>query len=141
MDGFIDWVMNALIGLFFAGMVGFIIAFVLPMSTKMTRTTYGIESLQDGSSMEGHFFLGCGSIEGEMKYIFYYKDEVGYKMAQIDVDDAVIKYSDRRKVVEIKEELTENWINLFGLDILEDNKYEIYVPNGTIRNDFNLDSK
>ena len=136
-----DFLTEVLLG----GIIGLILSLfvmlALPMDTEIKTYTYNIEALQDNSSISGSFFLGSGSIDGSMKYVFYYEDDGGFKMKQIDYDKAIIKYSSEIKVIKYKEEPTDNIINIFAVDICFSEKYEIFVPKGTIKNNYNLDAR
>tara|TARA_R110002020_G_scaffold381847_1_gene592758 strand:+ start:189 stop:692 length:504 start_codon:yes stop_codon:yes gene_type:complete len=134
---------NSLTGIVVGFLVGFTITFILPAETEVNIYNYDIETLQDNSSVSGDFFLGSGNIEGNMKYVFYYKTNGGFKMKQIDYDDVIIKYSETRKeVIEHKEEMvSDSWINNFAYDASTVLEYEVFVPKGTIRSNFNLDAQ
>lgn len=124
------------------GLIGILIAFALPAETEMTCVeTSQIVNLQDNNSVEGNFFLGTGYIEGEMKYVFYYQiDSTSFKMKQVSFYNAIIKYSDIPKVEKYINKPTDSKINLFALDN-EINNYIIYVPKGSIKNNYELDAK
>jgi len=102
-------------------------------------------SLQDGNTIEGAFFLGCGHINGVMKYSLYIRtDEGGIKMQQLPVDDTLI-YEDEESNPYILE------YNLWDVspsgDILSKSStdwweypyYELHVPLGTVIQEYNLD--
>ena len=149
--GFWEWVGCSFISLFGAALggllgilFGLMIAFALPAKMEVIDTQWNIESLQDGNSVNGNFLLGCGSVNGKMKYSFYYQYNDGYKMQQLDIDDVVVKYSDKTPVV-IEHKTTmvdpkKAFINYFAID---DNSktYDIYIPKGTIKTNYNLDAQ
>ena len=117
---------------------------MLPMKTVTKIDTYNIVSLQDNNSTNGSFFLGTGTIKGEMKYIFYYEENETYKMKQTDYKNTVIKYSDHAKVERYRQEAVKSFINWFALDDIhsESNmQFIIYVPKGTIKNSYMLDAQ
>jgi len=101
--------------------------------------------LQDNNSVSGSFFLGSGYINGEMKYVFYYETDGGYKMKQIDYDKALIKYTNETPKVETYREVqTDAFINKFSVYMSGcgcNNKNIIYVPKGTIKQNYNLDAQ
>lgn len=140
-DGIFEAIMVSIMGGFLGGFLGLILMVALPMKTKINIYTYNIEALQDNNSVSGSFFLGSGSIDGKMKYVFYYEIDGGFKMAQIDYNDAIIKYSDTVKAIRYKEEPTDDLINWFAVDICMSDTYEIFVPKGTIKNNYNLDAQ
>ena len=131
-----------LYGLFLGLIFGLITSFFLPNDTKPVVTTYQIECLQDNSNVSGSFFIGCGSVNNRMKYTYYYDcGDSTYVLEQIDVDDVKIKYTNEKPYVDkIKYKQTDNWINLFSFE-LRNPTYIIYVPKGSIMNNYNLDTK
>ncbi len=137
------FVSNLLTGISVGFIVGFLVTIMLPAETEVNIYNYDIETLQDNNSVNGEFFLGSGSVEGKMKYVFYYKTNGGFKMKQIDYEDAIIKYSEtRRGVIEHREEMiSDSWINNFAYDLEKVIEYEIYVPKGTIRSNYKLDAQ
>lgn len=135
------------VGLIFGMIVGAVIAFALPGETRFKKDTYAIESMQDGSNISGHFFLGSGSIGEEMKYTFYYQTKNGgYKMKQVNHEDAEIFYSSAApKAIYLTKEYTDSWVNWFALErgiaCGCSGKWEIYIPEGSIKHEYNLDAE
>lgn len=128
---------------FFAGfMLGIFVPIALPTESIPVTKTYNIECLQDNSNVSGSFFIGCGSVNNEMKYSYYYDcGDSTYVLEQIDVDDVKIKYTNEKPHIDkIKYKQTDNWINLFSFE-LRNPTYIIYVPKGSIMNNYNLDTK
>lgn len=132
-------------GLFIGLIIGFIIGLFIPKETKIIiDKTYYLECLQDGNSINGSFFLGCGSVNGKMVYTYYYQDGDCYKMDQIDYDNVSIKYSEGRPKIEILKEIKTDAIkNLFTtrLNCECENSTIIYIPKGLIKQSFNLDAQ
>ena len=139
----IDYIIMSMLGGLFGACVGFIIAIALPMQTYDKHYSLNIETLQDNNSVSGNFFLGCGQIEGKMKYVFYYEEKGLYRMMQLNYDLVQIKYSDTKPKVNITENYpTESIINYFAFDTdIFDKNYIIEVPKGTIKNNYNLDAQ
>jgi hypothetical protein len=98
--------------------------------------TYDIINIKDINSVSGNFFLGSGSINGTMKYIFYYKEKEYIKLKQIDYRDAVIRYSKKPKVTKWKSDFKWVWY-------YKESKtyYEINIPEGTIKQNYILDGE
>lgn len=141
LDDFLGYVFIIFSWGFFGAGIGFILMLALPADTKINTYTYKIEALQDNNSLSGDFFLGSGSVEGKMKYVFYYETDGGFKMAQVDYEDAIIKYSNEPKVIKHKEEHTDSFINWFAVDIFTITNYEIFIPKGAIKSNYNLDAQ
>lgn len=138
-----DYILFSFIGIFIGGIIGFLVAWMLPMDTYNKHSSFRIEALQDNNSVNGNFFLGCGQIEGEMKYVFYYEQAEGlYRMMQLDYDLVQIKYSDEPKINVTENYPSDAFINHFAIDMDAFHKtYIIEVPKGTIKNNYNLDAQ
>jgi len=141
-----DWYnypVRAVTGGIIGTLCGFLIALMLPMDIAHRKLSIEIVNLQDNSSISGNFFLGCGQINGEMKYVFYTKSNGLYKMEQIDYDVVQIRYSNGKPKVNITDwYITDSFINNFALDsYLGTNTYIIDVPEGSITNNFKLDAQ
>ena len=130
--------------IFMAALIGFGVAFILPMKTVTEIDTYNIVCLQDNNSTNGSFFLCTGTIKGEMKYVFYYEENGTYKMKQTDYNNTSIKYSETVKVERYRQEEVKAFINYFAIDDIfsESNmQFIIYVPKGTIKSNYSLDAQ
>lgn len=125
------------------GILGWGISLGIPAHLKTEVTTYEIVSLQDNQSVQGQFFLGSGVVDGTMKYSFYYEYGNGYKLAQLNPNNTTIIYDKNEpKCIEYKQVKNDDFINYFSCSMHEgDKEYEIYVPKGTIKNNFNLDAQ
>ena len=117
----------------------FIFGYSLPKTNHYERVD--IVSLQDGSSIEGGFFLGTGYIDGSMKYSFYEKSGEGFKLTQVDSKDTIV-YQSKEKPYAMRESGCDGnwqWIApcLYDSDIVT----EIHVPAGSIKENFVLDTE
>lgn len=105
-------------------------------TTEVTATS-SIVALNDGSLVEGRSgFLGSGYIEEEL-YYFYMKDagNGAYAMRKVPADRTFIYYTDDN----FRIETIERTYSLGCFYYPEDNIYYIYVPKGTITEDFIID--
>ena len=136
---FLFGILGALLG----GLIGLVIAFALPAKTEIVKTTYNLEALQDNNSVKGSFFLGSGQIEGKMKYVFYYENEGYYKLEQADYSEVKVKYSDEKPKAERfnRKNVKDAFINNFAIDCNCYQEYIIYVPKGTIKQNYSLDAQ
>jgi len=141
---FIGCFIGSIVGLIFALIVGVFVKDVHPewIETSVVKTI-NIMNIQDNSTTSGTFFLGCGSINGIMYYSYY--EVVGdneFKLCKLDVDVANIRYiseGEKPRIEQISRELSRdstNWGTWLG-----NPQYNIYVPNGSIHNNFNLDAQ
>lgn len=131
-----------LIALLIGALIGVVVAIVLPAKTEIVKTTYNLETLQDNNSVKSSFFLGCGQIDGKMKYVFYYERDGFYKLEQVDYEEVKVKYSDEKPKVERfnRKYVKDAFINNFAFDDNSYQEYIIYVPKGTIRQNYTLDA-
>lgn len=130
-------------GAILGGIIGLLIALSLPAKTEIVKTTYNLEALQDNNSVKGSFFLGSGQIEGKMKYVFYYEKDGYYKLEQADYEEVKVKYSDEKPKVERfnRNYVKDALINHFAIDLNSYQEYIIYVPKGTIKQNYSLDAQ
>tara|TARA_R110000782_G_C14630275_1_gene394341 strand:+ start:43 stop:546 length:504 start_codon:yes stop_codon:yes gene_type:complete len=132
-------------GLMFGCFIGFITAIALPTEVlkEDSPNIKELVSLQDGSSVSGNFFLGCGSINGSMKYTYYYEVEKDlFKMGRTDYDRVLIKYDSIPRLETFRYVQTDYWLNWFSIDLGQIKpQYIFHVPKGTIKNDYNLDAQ
>jgi hypothetical protein len=143
LNDLIDYITSSFIGILLGGALALIVAIMLPMDTYDKNYSLNIETLQDNNSVSGNFFLGCGQIEGKMKYVFYYEENGLYRMMQLDYNLVQIKYSDGKPKVNVTENYpSKAFINNFAIDLdAFDKTYIIEVPKGTIKNNYNLDAQ
>jgi len=138
-----DYLIVSFQALFIGAILGAVIAFTLPAKTEIVKTTYNLEALQDNNSVKGSFFLGSGQIEGKMKYVFYYENEGYYKLEQADYNEVKVKYSDEKPKAELfnRKNVKDAFINNFAIDCNCYQEYIIYVPKGTIKQNYTLDAQ
>ena len=144
-EDYYDW--QEIISLSFLNLLGsfsvsFLFALMIPTHTKIEKSNFELESLQDGSRINGQFFLGSGYINEKMKYSFYVSEENGYKLYSIDANNAHVKYTTKKPKLEMFEEVVnEDFINNFSIAIDLETSYIIYVPQGSILQNYVLDAQ
>lgn len=86
-----------LIPLFVSGMILLLCGMVSGMvndigwsETKREEVTVNIVSIEKSKTVEGTFFLGCGSVDGSMKYYWYEKTDKGYLLENTYASDCYI---------------------------------------------------
>lgn len=144
MDNEYIWgILFGFIGLLLGCLFGILVAVIIPSEMTTVKTTYKLESIQDNRSVNGSFFLGSGNINGSMKYVFYYEENGFYKMEQVDYSKVKIKYVDSNHIAERFDEIQSKdaFINNFSLGFTYCKGYIIYVPKGTIKNNYTLDAQ
>ena len=140
---FEDYILTSILAILIGGIIGTALAFVLPAKTEIVKTTYNLEALQDNNSVKGSFFLGSGQIEGKMKYVFYYERDGFYKLEQADYSKVKVKYSNEKPKAERfnRKNVKDAFINNFAIDCNCYQEYIIYVPKGTIKQNYSLDAQ
>ena len=104
--------------------------------TEKVLQSNEIISLKDNSTYKGSFFLGSGSIKNEPMFFYYKKVGKGFKLESIPTRKAIIIYSiESPKVEQIKYISNSKW------SINPRIRYNIYIPSGTIKTNFILDSE
>lgn len=104
------------------------------------ETVTPIVALEDNVASRGKFFLGTGTSKSDIYYYYMIDTERGYVMESVKAYDAYIKYDvDPRIVVESGRGFN-HWYNYIWA-IPTSTYYTIYVPEGTILNNYNIDLK
>ena len=87
-----------------------------------------IMSINRGSSVEGHFSLGSGTIEETSYYFYYYETDKGIKLGKVEADDTYIIETHEfiPAIYEVKEANTFSTYNI------------LYVPIGTVMTVYSL---
>jgi hypothetical protein len=117
---------------------------LIPDYTYKVAKTETLACLQDGNSTSGSFFLGCGTINGTMKYTYYAKDEDGYVLRQEVADEDVkIKYTNDVPHIDKLYPRLKNRSLIAKLTFfpLASVKTIFYIPQGSIKQDYTLDAK
>lgn len=151
-DEYNNWFVRTVVGLgvgFITAVVCFVIlcAILLIVDGSIDRPVKyseksSIVCLSDNLTTKGSFFLGCGQIDGKFKYAYYVKTDIGYKLKTCDASSATIVYSDKSPYVDrIYKCLSKD---SFWYDYVCEKKLKqiiIYVPKGSILNDYQLDAR
>jgi uncharacterized membrane protein YeaQ/YmgE (transglycosylase-associated protein family) len=125
------------------GCVGAMIAIFIPMQTEYKCVeVHNIVALQDNRNISGSFFLGCGRVDEHMVYYSYVEENGSFELKKFNVDNSLIRFSNQKPRVELWGHLPKKGsiINYFALD-LPCTKYIFYVPQGSIKQNFNLDAQ
>lgn len=142
MNGF-SWSKNFGIGMG----IGFGILFIIGMIILPSVPTYThkqsysdtpIYSLNDQSMISGQFFLGIGSINGQMTYVYYQNVNGGFQLKEVEARDVTI-YQD---------EDNNPFLRVYSEQLINDDtgkvvssdpiSYEFHIPGGSIVREFNL---
>lgn len=150
-----DWVdisLGAFVGAFFGAVMGFMVAMMAGLifySGHVTvERTVRLESLQDGSSVRGSFFLGSGVIDEVSVFTWYEQPQPGsYRQARADADSSTVHYTDGapRYIVHIEQIEGGSFWGTWGFrgDSGDEvnRTYDFYVPKGSVKSQYELDAK
>lgn len=118
-----------------------------------------IVALQDNSNTSGRFLLGSGTVNGSMYYCYYIDADDGYKYQQINTSDydvdVSIKYCNENETPHIEKydkytipTSSTKWGWVFNpvliapranQSVLSTQKIYIYLPKGTIDENYKVD--
>ena len=116
-----------------------LLATVLCESEEVIESSKELIALKDNSTIDGTFFLGSGSINGEMKYVAMVKDKNGYKMETYRIEDVYINEVDNNfRIEEIGYEFkNENMYLFFGN--IKNHTYRVYIPKDSVVQNYKID--
>jgi len=135
------------LGIVIGGLVGTIIAMIIPVDTEFKlEYSKNIVNLQDNNGASS--CLNNVIINGRMAYVFYYEENDYYVMATLPYNKVTIKYINTKKpmVEKYTEILSKKFLNNFGFWVTKptthnNGYYILYVPFGTIQTGYILDAK
>jgi hypothetical protein len=121
---------------FIGAIIGFFVAWILPMDYKNSQWKESIISLKDNNSVVGHFYLGSGQISGKMVYVYYQKDDdQTYQMYQADYWKCKIRYTKSSPQIIVNDvSFEKNEWNKWAIDVASERKqtYIFEIPVGKI---------
>lgn len=126
-----------------------ITAFVLFLASGTTSSVTEIEydiasdtkiiALKDNQNVNGNFYIFGGYVDEDLYYYYAYETEFGYKTEKLKADNAYIKYTDEEPHIErYVGDFANEGAYFWGVPMCDD-RYIIYVPEGTVTNEFNVD--
>ena len=100
-----------------------------------------LEALADNVGAEGHFYIGFGYAKEKLKYYYCFETVNGKKIKSVSSDEALIVYSSETPRIErySARGFRTFWGYIFNIPLTT--YYKIYVPEGTIQNQFVIDMK
>ena len=104
------------------------------------ETVTPIVALEDNVTSRGQFFLGTGTSESDVYYYYMIDTERGYVMQNIKASKAYIKYDTKPRIAVENGCGFKHWYNNIWAFPTRTH-YTIYVPEGTILNNYNIDLK
>jgi hypothetical protein len=112
-------------------------ASTIPESEKWSVTHDNLAVLNDGSRVNGSFFLGSGTIDSDPSFMFYTESDGNYKLKQVYAEDSIVRYSTESPKIEYHSPKSRFW-TYWNMN----NQYYVFkVPNGSIKYGYELDAK
>ena len=145
--GILNGCLDGLYLLMSAAFVWFLLIF-LPLfgyygTERVWKGSIPIVSLKDSSSIEGHFFLGSGSIKDKTYYVYYKKlSDTQFQMDKIETEGCIIEENssvEPNVYFEAVYYSCPSWLAPFGEFRMADRNRKIIVPKGTIIRQFKLE--
>lgn len=120
--------------------VGFLIAWALPVQIEKTVITYNILPISDSSN----YYIGIDKTKSLSDYYIRYDVNIdsinGYSYKKIHISDVIneIYVKENFKVVEQKDVKTKSIFNWFAIDFDFNDKYILYIPKNSFDGNFDL---
>jgi hypothetical protein len=140
-----DWVMPIFTAIIM-GILGLMLGVLLYMLVgavidhTFTYEEANLKNIEDGSAIQGNFFLGTGYVDGVQKYSFYEDHGDWSELNSINAEGVKIyENSETPYIVRQKECISsKEWL----VSCITDHRItEIHVPPDTIKTNFVLDAK
>ncbi len=146
--GFGGGIVGGLLGLMVGGIVGALSASVVGSFFETRMVEYGhdkLVSINDSITTSGSFFLGSGTIDGKLNYFYYREVRPGViEGDSVPADSSsIILDGTMPRVVHLREKFVDPAHARWGLicGCSGGNRYEIHVPNGSVKPGFTFDLK
>ena len=99
-----------------------------------TISTQPLKAIGIDEDLHGSFFLGCGSINSEDKFIYIAKvDNLGYKIQEIDIDNCYIVEEDiEQPYLEISNIKWRDWV------VTSKDRYIFHIPPNSIKENYEV---
>jgi len=124
--------------LLFGAVFSSIIGENLPSTYTLTSST-PIVALKDNQITDGHFFLGCGTVDEDLRYYYAENSSRGYRIKSVDVDNCYILYDDDNPRVERYDAVAFKKKRHYIYAMPYGYYYNLYIPHGSIKTEFKVD--
>lgn len=143
----VDKVIDGFLGLFIGALIGLILMFVsLGIVHLIFDTEYvyidnkEVYALQDNVGTVGHFFLGSGSVDGELKYYFMIKEDKGMHVQSVDAKDSYVnEINSIQPNVDYYEQQFKNEFVQWLTPAWPSKEYVFEIPKDSIIQNYNID--
>lgn len=134
-------IFGLLIGVGFGTVVMFTLGQAVPSHLVETGERHEIGALQDSGDYSGRFFLGSGTIDGDLSFFFYQREGGGYVARKAEGWRTVI-YTDERErpyVATLRTAVSDPFWANFAMSWGSQRLYALHVPPGSIVANYTLD--
>ena len=99
-----------------------------------TISTQPLKAIGIDEDLQGSFFLGCGSINSEDKFIYIVKvDNLGYKVQEVDIDDCyIVEENIEQPYLEISNIKWLDWV------VTSKDRYIFHIPPNSIKENYEV---
>ena len=124
--------------------LGFLLSFIIiGFITNIVATFRGdyviistqpLKAISIDEDLHSSFFLGCGSIDSEDKFIYITKvDNLGYKVQEVDIDNCYIVEEDiEQPYLEISNIKWRDWV------VTSNDRYIFHIPPNSIKENYEV---
>lgn len=124
--------------------LGFLLSFIIiGFITNIVATFRGdyviistqpLKAIGIDEDLHGSFFLGCGSINSEDKFIYITKvDNLGYKVQEVDINKCyIIEENIKQPYLEISKIKWRDWI------VTSKDRYIFHIPPNSIKENYEV---
>lgn len=107
--------------------------------TYEIESTNSIVALKDNQNISGSFFIFGGYEDEDLYYYYAEETDIGIRTNKVLAKDAYIIYDNNNpRIEEIEAVKFKHWWNYIYAFPL-DNYTKLYVPDGTVTSDYNID--
>lgn len=140
---------SIIVGLTFSIVIGLLssLLFLIPNTfipkeeKEYSSVSHKIVAFKDNKGSRGSFLLGSGYIEDELYYYYFEETSDGLKKKKLRASDCYIKYDNKPRVIEYTHTGYKKVYHYIYAtpEVIHGTYYVIYVPKGSITNEFNID--
>jgi len=147
-DGLLEWIFGIFTTILTMGLVFILcvlvcvgISHTVPeeaQQIEMTDTTK-IIALKDNQNTSGHFYLMGGYVDSDLYYYYAKTTPYGYKTDKVKADECFVVYTDENPHIDTYEAVKfyDWWRYIYAIPVHV--HYVIFVPDGTVREAFDID--
>lgn len=117
--------------------------FHLYSNYKVERETYNyLQNVGDSNGTRGSFSLFGGSIDNQPVYMYYLQDDSGkFRLYHVDADSAYVTYTNETPKIVYHSSYSRNIWMSYNPDDGAVDEFEFRVPEGSVKQNYNLDAQ